>query len=229
MKYQNQPAPRPKHPVLRFTPTAWAKLLFLRDAGDTEIGGFGLAATGDLLLIEDLGLVAQVCTAVHVAFDDQSVADLFDVQVDAGRRPEEFGRIWIHTHPGDSPQPSRTDEATFERVFCHTDWAVMFILARGGQAYARLRYHVGPGADVLLPVDVDYMRPFGGTEEALWQSEYDRCVRLEPPAEPKPAKSRLILPAADEPADDWRDAWFEYTDPFDSTQESADVDYCHDF
>ena len=29
------------NPVLRFSPTAWAKLLFLRDAGDTEIGGFG--------------------------------------------------------------------------------------------------------------------------------------------------------------------------------------------
>ena len=31
-------------PVLRFSPTAWAKLLFLRDYGETEVGGFGIAA-----------------------------------------------------------------------------------------------------------------------------------------------------------------------------------------
>ena len=38
-------------PSLRFTPTAWAKLLFLRDYGDTEVGGFGIAASDDLLLV----------------------------------------------------------------------------------------------------------------------------------------------------------------------------------
>ena len=53
------PAPQPKRPVLRFMPPAWAKLLFLRDIGPTEIGGFGLAAAGDLLLIEDIALVER--------------------------------------------------------------------------------------------------------------------------------------------------------------------------
>src|SRR6476620_165291 len=142
--------------VLRFSPTAWAKLLFLRDAGDTEIGAFGIAAPDDLLLVEDVQLVAQTCTWVHVEFDDESVADFFDDQVDRGRRPETFGRLWLHTHPGNSPEPSGTDEATFSRVFGRSDWAVMFILARGGQTYARLRYHVGPSSDVILPVEVDY-------------------------------------------------------------------------
>ena len=80
-----------------------------------------------------------------------SVADFFDRQIDLGRRPEQFARIWVHTHPGKSPEPSGTDEATFARVFGRSEWAFMFILARGGQAYARLRYNVGPGADVKLP------------------------------------------------------------------------------
>ena len=61
--------------------------------------------------------------------------------------------------PGRSAEPSATDEATFSRVFGGADWAVMFILARGGQTYARLRCNVGPGADVKLPVDVDYRSP----------------------------------------------------------------------
>ena len=76
----------------------------------------------------------QVCTGVSVAFDDQAVADFFDRQVDLGRRPEQFGRIWVHTHPGNSPEPSMTDEDTFARVFGRTDWAVMFILARRARA-----------------------------------------------------------------------------------------------
>src|SRR3954449_8635457 len=157
-KNKQQPASR-RPSVLRFSPTAWAKLLFLRDVGETEIGGFGISAKDDLLLIEDIELIAQECTWVHVAFDDEAVADLFERQVVAGRRPEEFARIWIHTHPGRSPEPSGTDEETFARVFGRSDWAIMFILARGGQTYARLRFNVGPGADVNLPVEVEYGQP----------------------------------------------------------------------
>src|SRR5436189_4496949 len=96
-------------PTLRFSPYAWAKLLFLRDRGQTEIGGFGIAREGDPLLIEDVALVRQLCTAVTVKFDDLAVADFFDEQIDLGRRPEQFARVWIHTHPGDSPLPSLTD------------------------------------------------------------------------------------------------------------------------
>jgi len=33
---------RPKVPTLRFSPYAWAKLLYLRDRGDSEVGGFGI-------------------------------------------------------------------------------------------------------------------------------------------------------------------------------------------
>src|ERR1700704_5082436 len=137
--------------ILRFSPTAWSRLLLLRDAGDTEIGAFGISAADDLLFVEDVQLVRQTCTWVHVEFDDEAVANFFDDQVDAGRRPESFGRLWLHTHPGNSPEPSGTDEATFARVFGRSDWAVMFIIARGGQTYARWRYNVGPRVDAKLP------------------------------------------------------------------------------
>src|SRR5262245_34637291 len=89
--------------MLRFSPTAWAKLLFLRDVGDSEIGGFGIAPADDLLFVEDVQLVKQTCTWVSADFDDQSVADFFDHQVDAGRRVEQFARLFMHTHPGTSP------------------------------------------------------------------------------------------------------------------------------
>jgi hypothetical protein len=158
--------------ALRFSPTAWAKLLFLRDAGETEVGGFGISAADDLLLVQDIQLVRQTCNVGAVAFDDRSVADFFDRQVDAGVAPARCARIWVHTHPGHHPQPSTTDEATFARVFGRCDWAVMFILARDGQRYTRLRFNVGPGGSLMLPMEVDYRRPFQASDRAAWGEEY---------------------------------------------------------
>ena len=90
------------------------------------------------------------------------MAEFFDEQIDAGRRPEQFGRIWIHTHPGDSAQPSHVDEETFSRVFGPCDWAVMFILAREGETYCRLRFRAGPGGAFEIPVAGRFSRPFCG-------------------------------------------------------------------
>src|SRR6266436_4741682 len=104
LKTKTEPVIR-RPTVLRFSPTAWAKLLFLRDAGDTEIGAFGISAADDLLFVVDVQLVRQTCTWVHVEFDDDAVANFFDEQVASGRRPDQFARLWIHTHPGNSPEP----------------------------------------------------------------------------------------------------------------------------
>jgi hypothetical protein len=164
---------------LRFSPTAWAKLLRLRDLGDTEVGGFGISRSGDLLLVENICLIRQQCNEVTVKFDDASVADFFDRQVDRGLAPEQFARIWIHTHPGNSPHPSSTDEATFARCFGSSDWAVMFILARGGQTYARLKFSSGPGGAMVLPVEIDFRQPFAGSDSVAWDAEYAEAVICE--------------------------------------------------
>jgi hypothetical protein len=162
---------------LRFSPTAWAKLLFLRDRGPTEVGGFGVAPAEDLLCVDDVRLMRQVCTSVSVVFDDSSVAEFFDEQVDAGRRPEQFGRIWIHTHPGESAEPSCVDEETFARAFGSSDWSVMFILARGGDTYCRLQFSTGPGGCFQIPVAVDFDRDFAASDSKSWSLEYTNCVR----------------------------------------------------
>jgi proteasome lid subunit RPN8/RPN11 len=166
-------------PPLRLTAYAWAKLLTLRDLGETEVGGFGVSRHGDLLLVEDAQLVRQLCTAVTVKFDDQSVADYFDGQVDEGRTPAEFARLWIHTHPGDSPYPSATDEETFDRCFGSADWAVMFILARGGSTYARLRLGSNPGGNFLLPVQIDFQTSFPASDPSAWEAEYLAYVSVD--------------------------------------------------
>jgi hypothetical protein len=166
----------PVEPELRFSPTAWAKLLHLRDLGRTEVGGFGISASDDLLRIEDVQMVRQVCTPMSTKFDDHSVAEFFDRQVDAGRKPDRFSRVWVHTHPGNCPLPSQTDEETFERVFGDVEWAVMFILACGGQTYARLRFNIGPRGEMTIPVSVDYSLSFAPSDFAIWQTEYEANV-----------------------------------------------------
>jgi hypothetical protein len=241
MNHWKQSTTPPKSPSLRFSPTAWAKLLFLRDAGNTEIGGFGVTAPGDLLLVEDLVLVTQICTSVTIEFDDESVADFFDAQVAAGRHPEEFARVWIHTHPGNSAQPSIIDEATFPRVFGRADWAVMCILARGGQTYARLRFNIGPGGDVLIPIEVDFSQPFAGSDFERWHEEYLQNVR-KPVFKPMVSKTAKCPSGAvaresaqedwwdyGQPPADWYEDWHEYTKLDDLEQESETLGYIRDF
>jgi proteasome lid subunit RPN8/RPN11 len=156
-----RPSPRPRRREwgpqrLVFSPLAWLKLQFFCHAGDTEVGGFGISSDSDPLYLQDFVTVVQKTTEVTVELDDTAVADHFDLMNDQGIGPGRCGRIWIHTHPGSSPAPSRVDEETFERVFGSCDWALMFIVARSGQNYARLRFNAGPGGTVLLPTEVDW-------------------------------------------------------------------------
>jgi proteasome lid subunit RPN8/RPN11 len=164
-------------PVLRFSPTAWAKLLYFRDYGETEIGGFGITDADDLLYVRDFVTVQQDVSVVSVAFDDEAIANYFEDQVDAGLQPQQFFRLWCHTHPGASAQPSCTDEQTFQRVFGRSEWAIMFILAKENQIYARLRFNVGPGGETEIPVQVDYTRSFGSSDAKTWEEEYTANIK----------------------------------------------------
>ncbi|MEQ8787078.1 MAG: hypothetical protein RIC55_12290 [Pirellulaceae bacterium] len=198
--------------MLRFTATAWAKLEFLRDYGDSEIGGFGISAEDDPLLVTDLRLVRQHCTATSVQFDDLSVADFFDEQVDLGRRLESFARIWVHTHPGVSPTPSGQDEETFVRCFGRVDWAVMFILAEEGASYARLRFNVGPGGEMELPVVVDFSHAFAASDHEMWTEEYCQNVCDASASWDSQIDRRWESLDPVQPPDEFIDAWSDYVD-----------------
>jgi hypothetical protein len=145
----------------------------------SEVGGFGVTRPDDLLYIEDVQTVQQQCSVVTVKFDDAAVARFFDEQVDAGRQPAQFARVWIHTHPEISAQPSGTDEETFARVFGSSDWAVMFILSKTDDLSCRLRFNIGPGGALEIPVSVDYGSPFAGSNLAAWEAEYVANVRAD--------------------------------------------------
>jgi hypothetical protein len=169
----------PAKPVLRFSPTAWAKLVYFRDKSENEVGGFGITRPEDLLCVTEFVTVKQKVSTVSVSFDDHAVADFFDGQVDLGRKPEQFARLWLHTHPALSPKPSVIDEETFKRVFSGCHWAVMFILAEDNRAYARLSFNVGPGGQILILARVDFSCDFGPSDHRLWDAEYDANVKVE--------------------------------------------------
>ncbi len=192
MKNRNN-SQKNQRPMLRFSPTAWAKLLFCRDMTETEVGGFGITQADDLLFVTDFALVKQKVTAVSVSFDDESVADFFEDQVAAGRRPEQFARIWLHTHPGNSPEPSMTDKATFTRVFGKCDWSVMCIVAQDGSSFARLRFNVGPGGETKIPVCLDYSCEFDAANFELWKQQYIANVAREEIFRPIDTKEKPVL------------------------------------
>lgn len=143
------------------------------------MGGFGITDEDDLLLVTDFVTVRQTVTAVSVAFDDAAVSEFFDDQVDLGRQPEQFARIWCHSHPGNCPLPSNIDEETFQRVFGGCQWAIMFILAQDNQTYARLDFNVGPGGQILIPVEIDCGGEFQRDRVRKWDAEYKAHVTAE--------------------------------------------------
>ena len=89
---------------------------------------------------------------------------------------EQFARIWIHTHPGNCAQPSHVDEITFAESFGHCDWAVMCILARGGNAFAQLHWRPGGPERLQMNIDLDFTQPFAATNFDKWQQEYNDNV-----------------------------------------------------
>jgi len=161
---------------LRFTPYAWAKLLYMRDRGDTEVAGYGVTGTEDPLLVTDFVLVKQKCTTVTFDLDPEDGVEHAERMMDKGIPPWACMNILIHTHPGDSPSPSGVDEKNFKSAFSHPNWAIMFIIAEGGSCYCRMKVNVGPGSINELKVAVDWSTPFCGSDPNGWEDEYKAKV-----------------------------------------------------
>jgi len=162
--------------VLRFTPYAYAKIIYMRDSGETEIGGYGITETDDPLLVTDFKLVKQECTSISVDLDTDDSLRFIEDMVDRGLAPWQCQNIWIHTHPGNSPTPSGADEENFIDNFSLPNCAIFYILAKEGKDYTRMRFNVAPGIDVDISSKVDYSIPFEGSNEDEWKKEYEDKV-----------------------------------------------------
>ena len=166
---------RREKPMLRFTPTAWAKLRWCCHHSSDECGGFGITPNFPDL-VEDFVMLKQDVTPVTVEFEDTAVADFLEDMVERGLQPHQCMRVWIHTHPNMNPTPSSVDEETFERVFGECDFAIMFILSTKDTCYCRIQTNVGLPTELKIDVAVDYSTSFGPSDEEAWKKEYDENV-----------------------------------------------------
>lgn len=162
--------------TLRFTAYAYAKLLYIRDCGNTEVAGYGVTATEDPLLVTDFVLTKQECTGVTFDLDLEDGAEYMERMMDAGLMPWMYANLLIHSHPGNSPNPSSTDEINFQKAFSHPDWAIMLIIAKDDSMYCRLKLNTGPGVEKLLNVQVDFSQDFQASDRKTWKIEYDSKV-----------------------------------------------------
>lgn len=167
---------------LRFTPYAWAKLLFLRDHGNTEVSFYALTDKEDISKVIDVLMVPQKCSMAYTEFKDDGIADFFDKMVDAGHEIENFARIWVHTHPGASASPSNTDEKTFKDAFGNNHWAIMAILGTTGETTCRLRYQSQPlspkfpGRTYTEEIPITVLLPIAGMDTFLEIKSKEACT-----------------------------------------------------
>ena len=167
----------------------YLKLIWMRDRGTTEVGGYAVTEAGNPLHVVDFYLVDQECNFAFCKFEDIGVADYIAdmaMGIKTGKPvlPDNSCAIWVHTHPGSSASPSGTDYQTFKSsAFNGRAWAVMFIIARQGEVSSRLRYNVGPIKDIpAIPVlDMDSWNPSRDLAKCAalhneWEVEYKQLV-----------------------------------------------------
>ena len=166
---------------LVLSPLAYLHWEFLCHVGEVEVSAFGVTAPGRPLYVEELWLPHQEGGWASTEVDDWT--ELFDDAAPENNwKPEQIGKVWLHTHPGNSADPSATDEQTFKEKFGDCAWALMLILAKNSEAYCRLR--VGGPLPIEQAVDwgVSWRRmPEYAARIAeragAWKAEYDERVR----------------------------------------------------
>lgn len=165
----------PENPKLKMTPECWRKLLYFRDAGNTEVGAYGVVDRENPLQVIELHFLAQKTSGASVELEDDAVVEFHRAQCNAGREPWEFSRVWVHTHPGNSATPSSYDESQFRRLFGDCSWAIMLIVAKGGEVYCRLQVQTG-GIKVYQKIDVDIV---ASAPPAEWVEEFQANIQIQ--------------------------------------------------
>ena len=160
----------------------------MRDFGSTEVSGCCVTHPNNFLCITDFVMAAQECSATSTEMDGEDLLSLMYMMRDQGIDNERWARIWLHTHPGMSPNPSQTDEKEFASNYASQQWAIMAILSTDGRTYCRLKSNVGPTITKELQIrvanglwydDNHVELPFEGDDHlSRWAAEYCDKVHI---------------------------------------------------
>jgi len=153
---------------------AYRKLVWFRDQKKTEVGAMAISKPEDPLFVTDFEFLPQECTSVKTDFDTDAQNEWMETKLIDGHNPDNFARIWAHTHPGASATPSGTDWDTFQEAMGEAAWGVMLILGTSNEFVCVFRCH-----DQMLNIPVEVEQT---TVPEDWFKELDN---IKPP---KPQK-----------------------------------------
>ena len=91
---------------------------------------------------------------------------------------------------------------------------MLFVVAQDNRTYAKLRFNVGPGGQVLIPTEIDYSQDFDSSDRELLDTEYAANVKA---IEWLPGRSNAELNSSDHDLSDYALA-YEFLDEFESME-----------
>lgn len=195
--------PKPTRHQLVLSVYAYYKWKYMCYSTPLEVSAYGFArgdqSFQDLLYIEDLVILDQECSTAYTTMDADAILEYYDKLADRDIPLQRGTRVWFHTHPVMSAEPSSTDTDTFAESFDGPDWSVMAIISQTDDMSARLKITTPLAAieeDINIKVDwSSYSRDLKrmAMEMESWEEEIKTRVRkLKPPvAAPMPATSNL--------------------------------------
>lgn len=166
---------------VKVNPQVWNKLMFwAHNEKGLEVSGMGVVASQHLsegnIEVSDIHMLPQANSSVYTEMDDEAMNKYYEECYAKEMAIGEFGCVWLHTHPGNSCQPSSTDETTFKDTFKRHPWALMLILGQSGDMYGRIKSNF-PRIEQEVDVVVDWTQWEDNVSPHNWAKDYDENVR----------------------------------------------------
>lgn len=168
-----------KHsPELLFSEYAWHKLKYLYDKSvdkKTEISFCGISTAEKPLYVKDVVMPKQKGHSTETEWDSEDISEFVNQMLDKGYKPEEFFRIWIHTHPGFSCNPSGHDEKQIVELFGNVNFGVMAIMGKDHKMSAHLILNY-KSLRTITEIPVKYELPDYSEHHEKWDEEIEEAI-----------------------------------------------------
>ena len=121
--------------------------------------------------VQDIVMLDQVNSSTYTEMTDEAMNKYYEEHFNKEEKIGEFGCVWLHTHPGDSCNPSSTDEETFKTTFGRHPWALMLILGKSGAMYGRIKNNF-PAIEQEVDVVIDWTQWESILHPCDWAEQY---------------------------------------------------------
>ncbi len=153
-------------PKLRFSPIAWQKIIIGMEYSKNEIGFWGITDKNDGLWVCDVYVPEQEVSSATTDFKDGACLKYLTTYAKQGYAPYQLGRVWIHTHPGNSTEPSGKDRHTFKTLIGQSAIGCMVIFGQNHTAQAWLLLtnpeQLQGQFELKIPVEIDWHCSYAG-------------------------------------------------------------------